>query len=429
MLVKNAAQKIHVYAYDSTTGAAKTGDAGNITAYVSLDGTANAVDDTNPAEVDATNMPGVYVFDLTEAETDCDAFALYAKSSTSDVRLEPIIGFTTTGTAAAIAATVPDTQKVDVNTIKTQTVTCGAGVTILASVGTAATSTAQTGDSYAIINGDHGLVSIQDDIDTLLTRIVGTLLAGNHTAQSGDSYALANGDHGFVSIQDDLDTLLTRIVGTLLAGNHTAQSGDAYAVVNHATYGNAAIRTRGDAAWTTATGFSTHSAADVVTAMETNGTKLDVLYDDWLNGGRLDLLLDSVITTLGVAGAGLTEAGGTGDHLTALATAASIAALNDVSTAQVQSSCTASLNAYGPPTKAETDAAVAALLTTQMTEAYAADGVAPTVAQALFAIMQRLTEFAISSTTITVKKLDGSTTAFTLALDDATTPTSSTRAT
>ena len=71
----------------------------------------------------------------------------------------------------------------------------------------------------------------------------------------------------------------------------------------------------------------------------------------------------------------------------------------------------------------------AAIFTTAMVESYAADGVAPTPAQALFLSMQRLTEFAIASTTITVKKLDGSTTAATLTLDDETSPTSSTRAT
>jgi hypothetical protein len=32
----------------------------------------------------------------------------------------------------------------------------------------------QTGDSYAIVNGDHGLVSVQDDVDTLLTRLTDT---------------------------------------------------------------------------------------------------------------------------------------------------------------------------------------------------------------------------------------------------------------
>lgn len=67
------------------------------------------------------------------------------------------------------------------------------------------------------------------------------------------------------------------------------------------------------------------------------------------------------------------------------------------------------------------------IFTTQMTEAYADDGVAPTPAQALFAILQRLTEFSISGATITVKKIDGSTNAYVLTMDDPIDPTSSTR--
>lgn len=69
------------------------------------------------------------------------------------------------------------------------------------------------------------------------------------------------------------------------------------------------------------------------------------------------------------------------------------------------------------------------ILTTQMTEAYAPDGTAPTLAQAIFLIQQTIGDFAISGTTITVKKLDGSTTAATYTLDDGTSPTSRTRAT
>ncbi len=69
----------------------------------------------------------------------------------------------------------------------------------------------------------------------------------------------------------------------------------------------------------------------------------------------------------------------------------------------------------------------ALVLTTAMTESYSADGVAPTPVQALFAILQRLTEFAISGTTLTVKKLDGSTQALVLTLNSATVPTASTR--
>lgn len=65
----------------------------------------------------------------------------------------------------------------------------------------------------------------------------------------------------------------------------------------------------------------------------------------------------------------------------------------------------------------------------QLTESYAADGVAPTLEQALLLIQQMLTEMSIAGTTMTIKKLDGTTTAATLTLNDATTPTSVTRAT
>ena len=67
--------------------------------------------------------------------------------------------------------------------------------------------------------------------------------------------------------------------------------------------------------------------------------------------------------------------------------------------------------------------------TVAITESYNADGVAPTPAQALMGILQALTEGAISGTTWTVKKLDGTTTAMTITLDSATAPTSKTRAT
>lgn len=73
--------------------------------------------------------------------------------------------------------------------------------------------------------------------------------------------------------------------------------------------------------------------------------------------------------------------------------------------------------------------AVSEIWTTALTESYNADGAAPTPAQALFLIMQMLTEMSISGTTMTIKKLDGSTTALTLTLNSATTPTSVTRAT
>lgn len=73
--------------------------------------------------------------------------------------------------------------------------------------------------------------------------------------------------------------------------------------------------------------------------------------------------------------------------------------------------------------------AISDLFTHALTESYAAAGVAPTVAQALFAILQFLMERSTSGTTVTIKKLDGSATAMTQTLDSASAPTSVTRAT
>jgi len=66
--------------------------------------------------------------------------------------------------------------------------------------------------------------------------------------------------------------------------------------------------------------------------------------------------------------------------------------------------------------------------TTTLAEAYSTDGSAATPAQLLYDTLQSLTEFAISGTTLTVKKRDGSTTAGTYTLDSSSAPTSRTRA-
>ena len=91
---------------------------------------------------------------------------------------------------------------------------------------------------------------------------------------------------------------------------------------------------------------------------------------------------------------------------------------------EVQSECTDALNAYDPPTKAEMDA----MWTTDLTEAYAVDGENGTPSELLYMILCAVSEFAISGTTITGKKVDGSTTAMTWTINDASNPTSRTRA-
>lgn len=95
-IYKNVAgQKIAVFAYDPTAALSadpsKTGDAANITAGISKDGGANAAtNDVNPTELDATNHPGIYIFDLTQAETNADLLVISAVSGTSNILLDPV---------------------------------------------------------------------------------------------------------------------------------------------------------------------------------------------------------------------------------------------------------------------------------------------------------------------------------------------------
>jgi hypothetical protein len=277
-------------------------------------------------------------------------------------------------------------------------------------------------------------------------------LGETSTAQTGDGFARLGAPAG-ASVSADVAAVKVDTAAILL---DTAEIGAAGA-------GLTALATAANLA-TVAGYLDTEIAAILADTNE--------LQTDWANGGRLDLILDArasqssvdvidgivdsiLVDTaeIGVAGAGLTAV-----------------PWNAAWDAEVQSECTDALNAYDPPTKAELDSSVAPLataanlatvagyldteiaailvdtgttlpaaiaalndlaasdiLTTQLTESYAADGVAPTLAQAIFLIQQFLYERATSGTTVTVKKLDGSTTAATLTLNDGTTPTSITR--
>ena len=251
-----------------------------------------------------------------------------------------------------------------------------------------------------------------------------------------------------------------------------------------------ALRDRGDSAWTTGGGGSAPTVAEIRAEMDSNSTqlaaivadtnelqadwvnggRLDLLLDsaiskidtvdgivdtilvdtnelqsDWVNGGRLDLLLDSAISKIDVVDgivddilvdtgttlpATLATIDGIVDDIlvdTAVigANGAGLSAVpwNSAWDSEVQSEVTDALNAYDPPTKAEMDA----MWTTAQSESYASDGATATPAQLLYMIYCCVGEFAVSGTTITGKKLDGSTTAMTWTTNDGTNPTSRTR--
>lgn len=81
-----ASQTIDVFAFDYSTGAPKTGDAANISVYLSKnDGTLTQLTDTSATEVSSTNAPGWYRFDVSQTESNADKLLFTGKSSTSNV--------------------------------------------------------------------------------------------------------------------------------------------------------------------------------------------------------------------------------------------------------------------------------------------------------------------------------------------------------
>lgn len=154
-----------------------------------------------------------------------------------------------------------------------------------------------------------------------------------------------------------------------------------------------------------------------------NSTALTEIKATGAGSGTYDPTTDSqeaLRDNTGTAGAGLTAADD--------AVITAIAALNNISTAQVNAEVDTALSDWGKTGFSLVSAYDFAKGTVAMTESYAADGAAPTPVQSLMLIQQALTEVSISGTTMTIKKLDGSTTAATLTLNDGTTPTAKTRA-
>jgi hypothetical protein len=92
MLQRNVAgQGIYLFAWDELACAPKTGDSANITGALSKDGGADAALGTaNPTQIDATTMPGVYWQPLAQAETNAAMLAIFWKSTTANVIIDPV---------------------------------------------------------------------------------------------------------------------------------------------------------------------------------------------------------------------------------------------------------------------------------------------------------------------------------------------------
>jgi len=220
-------------------------------------------------------------------------------------------GLYTRGTGAGQIAQQANGQ-IDVNlsTIKTQAVTCAAGVTVLASVGTASTSTAQTGDSFARLGAPVGasisadIAGVQADTDNIQTRLpaalvsgrmdssVGAMAADTLTAsalatdavteiqtglstltaagvRSAVGLASANLDTQLAALQSDADNIQTRLPAALVSGRMDASVG----AMASDTLTAAALAT--DAVTEIQSGLSTLNAAGVRSAVGLASANLD----------------------------------------------------------------------------------------------------------------------------------------------------------
>ena len=147
-----------------------------------------------------------------------------------------------------------------------------------------------------------------------------------------------------------------------------------------------------------------------------------------LNGlplSKANNIVDSNVISVGPTGANTAQTAG--DLYAYLTTNLDAAVSTRLATSGYTAPDNTTIAAINNAISALNDLSATDLFTSQMTESYAADGTAPTLAQCLFLIQQSLHEFSISGTSRTVKKLDGTTTAAVFTLDSASAPTSTTR--
>lgn len=162
MLRNTASQKLTLLAIDTSTNTPKTGDAANLTAYESLDdGAVTVLGDTSATELDATNAPGLYSFDLTQGETNGTKILFSGKSSTANIKLIPLLAYTLpAGFTGYVAQTGDAYARIGAN---------GASLTDLATQ-----ASVNTIDDFL----DTEIAAILAAVDTEVAAIIATLASG-----------------------------------------------------------------------------------------------------------------------------------------------------------------------------------------------------------------------------------------------------------
>jgi len=398
-----ASQKLTVFAFADAghasidAGEPVTGDAAQITCKVEQDddGTQSATNDVNPTEVE----DGQYRFDLTQAETNGDKLTFYPESSTAGVQVIAL--------PSSVIYTRPqyfsdlgiesDGDLTKVNTLDGHTAQTGDGYAYLGTnlglQGANATEAGGTGDHLTAIDLPNQTMDITGNITGNLSGTVGSVtgnvggIAGTITTLDGLNTA-QDTQHSTTqgkvdTAQADLD-ILTGSDGVVLATTQAnyapSKAGDemdlvdapnATAITAFATALEAAILNEGDATALLAAiaakveeflvneGDATATLAAISTAVwsETNRTlTANTNFNDPTVAAIADAVLDEVMSghvTVGTLGKAIADILADSNELQSDNIPGLIAALNNISTAQVNSEVDSALADYDAPTRIE----------------------------------------------------------------------------
>ena len=454
MLFKNvASQGVYLFLIDSSTGAGKTGDSSQISVTISLDGGATSASTNSVSEIGG----GVYTLTLSQAETNADRVAIIPSSSTASVVGSPIIAYTTGGavpaaaagasTGLALTSSVDDVETVaDAIKAVTDNLPDSGALSSLATA--SALSTVDT--VVDSILEDTG-TTIPGTIATVDTVVDGIKAVTDNLPDSGALSSLATAS-AVATVDSNVDAVLVD-TGTTLPATLSTIEGKVDTVDTVADGNKAVTDNLPDSG-----ALSSLATASALATVDTNvdsvlvdtGTTIPATLSTI--EGKVDTV-DTVADAIKAVTDNLPDSGA----LSSLATASALATVDGnvdavlvdtgttlpatlstiegkVDTVDTVVDSISSTLSSGVTVASISDGAIGAdavadiWSTTALAESYASDGSTGTPAQLLYMIQQATTEFAISGTSLTVKQIDGSTTAGVWTLDDASAPTSRTRA-
>jgi hypothetical protein len=218
---------MHYFATDAD--GPKTGDVGNHALRIVEDGVVGTIA-ASPAEIDATNAPGMYKVAITAAENTADVVTLCGKSSTSGVTISPSTWTNITNADANVAAilvdtgttldgkidaidTVVDANRVDIGTL------IAYGVDISGKAALILTDTAVLGASPIAAN----VVQVNGSADVPVVQEQGSLVMQIGECAAGCSATSVKCEDGTLSSTNDVYNGRTLVYTTgLMKGEGTA---------------------------------------------------------------------------------------------------------------------------------------------------------------------------------------------------------------